>query len=150
MIGHHIPPPMGLFQNWQPIERFQLRHNYYVIASGHHFGVHPFKAVMIFNGKILKLRKQTSDWSQVSLYIQKLELITNVDPFEIGKGTADEFELPLVDASDIVSYLVLQTSFITAQQYKAHRPLEAYNQCTSECIKDLCAYSAWVISKSID
>ena len=53
-----------------------------------------------------------------SRYIKKLELINNVDPFEIDKGTTVQCEFPLVDASDIVSYLVLQTSFITAQQYK--------------------------------
>ena len=53
--------------------------------------------------------------------------MNNVDPFEIGKGTADQCEFPLVGASDIVSYLVLQTSFITAQQYKAHTFMKACN-----------------------
>ena len=37
-----------------------------------------------------------------SRYIQKLELINNVDPFEITKGTADQCEFPLFDAIDIV------------------------------------------------
>ena len=59
---------------------------------------------------------------------QKLKLITNMDSFEIGKATADECKCPLVDVSGIVSYLVLQTSFITAEQYKVHRSLEAHNQ----------------------
>ena len=64
----------------------------------------------------LKLRTQTSDGSHVSLHSDARELIINVDPFEIGKGTAHQRKFLLVDASDIVSYLVLQTSFITAQQ----------------------------------
>ena len=31
----------------------------------------------------------------------------------------------------LVSYLVLQTSYITAKQFKAHKSLEVYNQSTS-------------------
>ena len=35
---------------------------------------------------------------------------------------------PPVDVCDLVSYLVLQTSFMTAKQFKAYKGLEAYNQ----------------------
>ena len=34
-------------------------------------------------------------------YIQKLKLINNVDPFEIGKGTTEQCAVPLVDTWDI-------------------------------------------------
>ena len=33
--------------------------------------------------------------------------------------------LPPVDSSDLVGYLVLQTSFATAKQFKAHKSMEA-------------------------
>ena len=36
-----------------------------------------------------------------------------------------------------MSYLVLQTSYITAKQFKAHKSLEAYNQSTSGWVKDV-------------
>ena len=63
-----------------------------------------------------------------SRYIEKLQLISGLDPFcpsSLGKQSSI---LPPVDASDIVSYLVLQTSFVTAKQFKAHKSMEAYNQ----------------------
>jgi len=42
-----------------------------------------------------------------------------------------------------VSYLVhvLQTSYITAKQFKAHKSLEAYNQFTSGWVKDVHAWN---------
>ena len=48
--------------------------------------------------------------------ITKLELIGHVDPFLLissgGDTSATFCDLPAVDACDIVSYLVLQTSFL--------------------------------------
>ena len=58
----------------------------------------------------------------------KLRIIGDIDPFAIGGDDAELCAFPLVGASDIASYLVLQTSFITAQQFKAHKSLDAYNQ----------------------
>ena len=49
---------------------------------------------------------------------------------------------PPLDASDLVSYLVLQTNFITSKQFKAHKSLEAYNQFVSGWVKDV---QAWKI-----
>ena len=67
-----------------------------------------------------------------SRYREKLDVIGGIDPFQPGNiGTELEDRLPDVDASDLVSYLVLQTSFITAKQFKAHKGLEAYNQFVS-------------------
>ena len=61
-------------------------------------------------------------------YLDKLTLIGGVDPFCISKTDCVSCSLPAVDASDTVSYLVLQTSFVTAKQFKAHKSMEGYNQ----------------------
>ena len=70
-------------------------------------------------------------------YLQKLSLIDGVDPFEVSPSCGKDCPLPPVHASDIVSYLVLQTSFISAKQFKAHRSMEAYNQFANGCVKDV-------------
>ena len=65
-------------------------------------------------------------------YLNKLQLIGGADPLCISaKDYVESACLPPVDAGDLVSYLVLQTSYITAKQFKAHKSLEAYNQFTS-------------------
>lgn len=78
-------------------------------------------------------------------YIAKLELIGHIDPFLLissgGDSSATSCDLPAIDASDIVSYLVLQTSFISAQQFKARKSLEAYNQFVNGWVKDVRAWS---------
>ena len=70
-------------------------------------------------------------------YKEKLNIIDGFDPFT---GTAGELadRSPPVEAADIVSYLVLQTSFITAKQFKARKSLEAYNQFVSGWVKEVC------------
>ena len=70
-------------------------------------------------------------------YQNKLVLIGGIDPFVIGGKGYLESSFPPVDASDLVSYLVLQTSYITAKQFKAHKSLEAYNQFTSGWVKEV-------------
>ena len=45
--------------------------------------------------------------------------------------------VPPVEASDLVTYLVVQTNFITTKQFKAHKSLEAYNQFVCGWIKDV-------------
>ena len=45
--------------------------------------------------------------------------------------------VPPVEASNLVSYLVLQTSFVTAKEFKACKSLEAYNQFVSEWVKEV-------------
>ena len=71
-------------------------------------------------------------------YLNKLQLIGGVDPLCISaKDYPESACLPPVEAGDLVSYLVLQTSYITAKQFKAHKSLEAYNQSTSGWVKDV-------------
>ena len=80
-------------------------------------------------------------------YLKKIQLIGNTDPFTLGgrnlSSGVESANLPPVDASDLVSYLVLQTSFVTAKQFKAHKSLEAYNQFTSGWVKDI---RCWKVS----
>ena len=70
-------------------------------------------------------------------YKDKIALIDGIDPF--GKITVGEpySGVPPVEACDLVSYLVLQTSFITASQFKACRGLEAYSQFVCGWVKDV-------------
>ena len=71
-------------------------------------------------------------------YLDKLRYIGGFDPLCFNLSDfAQPCPLPLVSAADIVSYLVLQTSYITAKQFKAHKSLEAYNQFVSGWVKDV-------------
>ena len=83
-------------------------------------------------------------------------LIGNVDPFVLSENaqsmanhavTVSAAALPAVDSSDVVSYLVLQTSFATAKQFKAHKSMEAYNQFVCGWVKDVKAWN--VLGKSV-
>ena len=80
-------------------------------------------------------------------YLDQLGLICGVDPFLLISNPASlrSFTtpqcLPPVEASDLVSYLVLQTSFLTPKQLKAHKSLEAYNQFVCGWVKDVRAWS---------
>jgi len=79
-----------------------------------------------------KLEKEAKD-----RYKKKISLINGVDPF--GKVTEGEpFDgYPPVEDCDLVSYLVLRTSFVTMSQFKARKGLEAYNQFVSGWIKEV-------------
>lgn len=80
-------------------------------------------------------------------YEEKLRLISCLDPFLLGSTcVAVPANLPPVEASDIVAYLVLQTSFFTTKQFKAHKSLDAYNQFVNGWVKDV---QAWNIEGKI-
>ena len=70
-------------------------------------------------------------------YKGKLNMIDGFDPFS---GTAGELadRSPPVEPADIVLHLVLQTSFITAKQFKARKSLEAYDQFVNDWVKEVC------------
>ena len=63
----------------------------------------------------------------------------NPDAGPDGRAT-----FPPVQAADLVSYLVLQTSFATAKQFKAHKSMEAYNQFVSGWVKDV---AVWTVNQ---
>lgn len=71
-------------------------------------------------------------------YKQKISCIGGLDPFLAGTvvGESTNDVIP-VDACDLVSYLVLQTSFITSEQFKARKGLQAYNQFVCGWVKDV-------------
>ena len=75
-----------------------------------------------------------------SRYLPKIELVGGVDPLLLERPPVEMTMFPPVDSSDIVSYLFLQTSFITAKQFKAHKSLEAYNQFVNGWVKDVRAH----------
>ena len=70
-------------------------------------------------------------------YLRKISIIGGVDPFVklvVGENVDC---VPPVEACDLVSYLVLKTSFMTSAQFKARKGLEAYNQFVSGWIKEV-------------
>ena len=69
-------------------------------------------------------------------YKDKISMIGGLDPYLGSLGECAD-TTPPVEASDLVSYLVLQTSFLTAEQFKAHKGLESYNQFVSGWVKEV-------------
>ena len=70
-------------------------------------------------------------------YIDNISIINGTDPL-LDRLFGEEVDVtPPVDASDLVSYLVLQTSFVTAKQFKARKGLEAYNQFVCGWVKEI-------------
>ena len=70
--------------------------------------------------------------------------ITTVSPSAVtGQRAIPLTILPPIDSSDLVSYmyLVLQMSFVTAKQFKAHKSMEGYNQFVCGWVKDVKAWS---------
>ena len=63
--------------------------------------------------------------SQLSSYADNLEKGEQFDGY------------PPVEECDLVSYLVIRTSFISMSQFKARKGLEAYNQFVSGWIKEV-------------
>lgn len=63
-------------------------------------------------------------------YVDKISVI-GVDPFVIPWQKYSPECLPPVEACDILSYLVLETSFYTKEQFKNFKSLLAYNQMVS-------------------
>ena len=70
-------------------------------------------------------------------YLAKISIIDGIDPLSDGVFGEEVDVTPPVDACDLVSYLVLQTSFVTAKQFKARKGLEAYNQFVCGWVKEI-------------
>ena len=66
---------------------------------------------------------------RVDIY-KKISLV-GVHPASNPSDQFDQECLPSIEATDLVSYLVLETSFYTKQQFKCYKSLEAYNQMVS-------------------
>ncbi|CAH3156976.1 unnamed protein product [Pocillopora meandrina] len=63
-------------------------------------------------------------------YLQKIAAI-GIDPVLVERKDFKPDCLPPVESTDILCYLVLETSFYSQKQFKAFRSLEAYNQMVS-------------------
>ena len=70
-------------------------------------------------------------------YSEKKEVIGGLDPFGGCPGEPQCEEIPPMEARDLVAYLVIQTNFITAKQFKTYKSLEAYNQFVCGWVKDV-------------
>ena len=57
-----------------------------------------------------------------------------VDPAAIRSTQFSSECLPSIQASDLLSYLVLETSYYTNKQFKAFKTLETYNLVVSGCV----------------
>ena len=57
--------------------------------------------------------------------------VVGVDPAAIPSEQFSSECLPPIEVSDLLSYLVLETSYYTNKQFKAFKSLEAYNQMVS-------------------
>lgn len=63
-------------------------------------------------------------------YLQKIAAI-GVDPACLHSEKLDPECLPPIEATDLLSYLVLETSYYKLEQFKAYKSLESYNQMIS-------------------
>ena len=63
-------------------------------------------------------------------YLRKISVV-GVDPQTIPSEQFSAEVIPPIEATDLVSYLVLETSYYSKQQFKAYKSLEAYNQLVS-------------------
>ena len=67
-------------------------------------------------------------------YMDKISVIGGTDPFigDPGDATSD---IPPLEMCDLISYLVVRTSFVTSKQFKARKGLEGYNQFVNGWVK---------------
>lgn len=66
-------------------------------------------------------------------YLEKIEC-TGIDPILIQGKNFDPNCLPPIESADILTYLVLETSYYMKDQFKNFRSLEAFNQLVSSFV----------------
>ena len=62
--------------------------------------------------------------------MEKISLV-RIDPATLIGANLDPECLPPIEATDLLCYLVMDTSFYTKEQFKAFKSMEAYNQMVS-------------------
>ena len=72
--------------------------------------------------------RDSLDPEQRKRYDEKLQLISNINPYNVSSRFFDEsMEMwPKIEFPDIVNYLLFSTSRYTKEQIKAYKSLEAY------------------------
>ena len=63
-------------------------------------------------------------------YLEKISLV-GINPTTLIDAKLDPQCLPPIEATDLLFYLVIDTSYYTEKQFKAFKSLEAYNQMVS-------------------
>ena len=63
-------------------------------------------------------------------YLKKISVV-GIDPAALPSEQLSPECLPPIEVSDLLSYLVLETSHYTNKQFKAFKSLQAYNQMVS-------------------
>ena len=66
-------------------------------------------------------------------YLKKISMI-GVDTAATPSAQFSSQWLSPIDASDLLSYLVLETRYCTSKQFKAFKTLKAYNHMVSGCV----------------
>ena len=61
-----------------------------------------------------------------SRYLAKISVV-KIDPATLIGVNLDPECLPPIEATDLLCYLVMDTSFYTKEQFKAFKSMEAYN-----------------------
>ena len=69
-------------------------------------------------------------------YKEKISVV-GIDPFLIAQKQLDKECLPPIESTDLVSFLVLETSFYSSQQFKGYKSLQAYNQMVSRFVNNV-------------
>ncbi|CAH1254292.1 Hypp1335 [Branchiostoma lanceolatum] len=69
-------------------------------------------------------------------YQEKISAV-GIDPFLIQDEQLDADRLPPMESLDLVSYLVLETSFYSQERFKAYKSLEAYNYVVSGFVESV-------------
>ena len=69
-------------------------------------------------------------------YLEKISAV-GIDPLLIPQEKLDTESLPPVEASELLSYLVFETSYYINAQFKAFRSLQAYDQMVSGFISSV-------------
>ena len=81
-------------------------------------------------------------------YEEKIKFIDNLDPYIIDNKnfTYDIKDFPTISYPDIVNYLVFGTSPFSAEDMKAYKSLEAYNQVLEGWVIDVKALTTSTVS----
>ena len=138
-------------KNFGAIERLHLRNFNYVMRTRDFAGV---QLGMTTTMNLSTYAEQLPPEAR-KRYLDKTQIIAGIDPFTLAcnqhgqsnNSAAQPSSLPSLDASDLVSYLVLQTSYVSAKQFKAHKSMEAYNQFFSGWVKEVRGWS--ILDKTV-
>nr|KAG5699148.1 hypothetical protein BaRGS_014447 [Batillaria attramentaria] len=74
-------------------------------------------------------------------YLDKIRHLKGTDPYEVRSWSTDPEILPPLSYPDIVTYLVLDQSAYTTQEFKRFKSLEAHVKFTNGWVQDIKSYT---------